>query len=78
MLNLLLERPTPEEEDVYKSLQACLELRESYVFREAVAPWETEVIHDPSTPKPNLNPFGYTFEGKSEVSFHSILRVRTD
>ncbi|XP_047307329.1 AMP deaminase-like [Impatiens glandulifera] len=60
------ERPTPEEEDVYKSLAACLELRESYVFREAVSPWEKEIISDPSTPKPNPNPFGFTSEGKSD------------
>ena len=53
MLDLLSERSTPEEEDVYKSLTACLELRERYVFREAVSPWEKEIISDPSIPKPN-------------------------
>lgn len=49
-------------------LKECLELRESYLFREEIAPWEREVISDPSTPKPNPNPFAYTPVGKSDVS----------
>ncbi|KAG1339076.1 AMP deaminase [Cocos nucifera] len=56
---------TPSAE-VYKILQKCLELRESYLFREEVAPWEKEVITDPSTPKPNPNPFAYTPEKKTD------------
>lgn len=50
-------------------LKDCLEMRESYLFREETAPWEREVISDPSTPKPDPNPFSYTLEGKSDVSF---------
>ncbi|XAR55809.1 AMP deaminase [Bertholletia excelsa] len=63
------EKPSPDEEDVYRNLQGCLELRQSYVFREAIAPWEKEVISDPSTPKPNPNPFDYIAEGKSDHYF---------
>ncbi|PSS23834.1 AMP deaminase [Actinidia chinensis var. chinensis] len=63
------EVPSPEEADVYRTLQACLKLRQSYVFREADTPWEKEVISDPSTPKPNPNPFDYTPEGKSDHYF---------
>ncbi|KAL7195020.1 hypothetical protein ACSBR1_035275 [Camellia fascicularis] len=63
------EIPSPEEADVYRNLQACLELRQSYVFREAITPWEKEVISDPSTPKPNPSPFDYTPEGKSDHYF---------
>ncbi|KAL6998439.1 AMP deaminase [Sarracenia purpurea var. burkii] len=63
------EVPSLEEAEVYRTLQACLELRESYVFREAITPWEKEVISDPSTPKPNPNPFDYTPEGKSDHYF---------
>ncbi|KAI7999027.1 AMP deaminase [Camellia lanceoleosa] len=63
------EIPSPEEADVYRTLQACLELRQSYVFREAITPWEKEVISDPSTPKPNPSPFDYTPEGKSDHYF---------
>lgn len=65
---MILDEPSLEEVDVYRTLQACLELRQSYVFREAITPWEKEVISDPSTPKPNPNPFDYTPEGKSDVS----------
>ncbi|MCI04446.1 AMP deaminase, partial [Trifolium medium] len=36
---------------------------------EAVAPWEKEVISDPSAPKPNPNPFFYAPEGKSDHYF---------
>lgn len=66
---LIVERPSLDEEDLYIILQKCLALRESYVFREEVAPWEKEVITEPSTPKPNLNPFAYVLEQKTDVSF---------
>ncbi|XP_020086432.1 probable AMP deaminase isoform X1 [Ananas comosus] len=60
------EIPSTDEMEVYKILQKCLELRESYVFREEIAPWEKEVITDPSTPKPNPNPFAYAPEQKTD------------
>ncbi|KAK9668482.1 hypothetical protein RND81_13G063800 [Saponaria officinalis] len=63
------ETPAPDEVESYLVLQECLELRESYVFREAIAPWEKEIISDPSTPKPNLNPFQYASEKKSDHIF---------
>ncbi|KAF6170403.1 hypothetical protein GIB67_014333 [Kingdonia uniflora] len=63
------EVPSPDEVEVYLVLQECLELRESYIFREEVACWEKEVITDPSTPKPNLNPFSHSPEGKSDHYF---------
>lgn len=66
----LIEMPSPDEMDVYSNLQVCLEMRRSYVFREAVAPWEKEIISDPSTPKPNPNPFNIISEGKSDVRFY--------
>lgn len=74
LLNSITETPAIDEIDVYKTLQKCLELRDSYVFREKVAPWEKEVITDPSTPKPNPNPFSYTPEEKTEVS--SLIMFR--
>ncbi|XP_058110286.1 AMP deaminase-like isoform X1 [Magnolia sinica] len=63
------EAPSADEAEVYLVLQECLELRESYVFREEVAPWEKEVITDPSTPKPNPNPFAYAAEQKTDHYF---------
>ncbi|RRT69292.1 hypothetical protein B296_00021661, partial [Ensete ventricosum] len=42
------EKPSPDEVEVYKIVQNCLDLRESYVFREEIAPWEKEVITDPN------------------------------
>ncbi|KAK4418904.1 AMP deaminase [Sesamum alatum] len=63
------EIPSPDEVEVYRALQDCLELRRSYVFKEAVAPWEKEIISDPSTPKPILNPFDHNPEGKSDHYF---------
>ncbi|GMY25524.1 AMP deaminase [Fagus crenata] len=63
------EVPSPDEIEVYGVLQECLELRKKYVFREAVAPWVKEVISDPSTPKPNPEPFFYAPEGKSDHYF---------
>lgn len=65
---LITETPSADEAEVYRALQVCLELRKSYVFRENIAPWEKEVISDPSTPKRNQNPFDYTPERKSDVS----------
>ena len=70
-----LEAPSPDEEEVYVVLQECLEMRKRYVFKEAVAPWEKEVISDPSTPKPNPEPFFYTPEGKSDVSFYLCFYI---
>ncbi|KAI3447797.1 hypothetical protein Pfo_004462 [Paulownia fortunei] len=64
-----LEIPSLDEVEVYRTLQDCLEMRRSYVFREAVAPWEKEIISDPSTPKPIQNPFDHTPEGKSDHYF---------
>lgn len=63
-----LEAPLPDEVEAYMVLQECLEMRKRYVFTEAVAPWEKEVISDPGTPKPNPEPFFYALEGKSDVS----------
>lgn len=67
-----LEVPLPDEVESYLVLQECLEMRKRYVFSEAVAPWEKEIISDPSTPKPNPDPFQYTSEGKSDVSVSSL------
>ena len=64
----ILETPSADEAEVYKILQDCLELRESYVFRENVVPWEKEVITDPSTPKPNAEPFAYVVEQRTDVN----------
>ncbi|KAK2980025.1 hypothetical protein RJ640_020051 [Escallonia rubra] len=63
------ETPSTDEAEVYRTIQICLDMRRSYVFKEAVDPWEKEVISDPSTPKPNPNPFGYTTEKKSDHYF---------
>ncbi|KAL4606266.1 hypothetical protein ACB092_09G089900 [Castanea dentata] len=63
------EVPSSDEVEAYGVLKGCLELRKRYVFREVVAPWVKEVISDPSTPKPNLEPFSYTPEGKSDHYF---------
>ncbi|KAL2977261.1 hypothetical protein AAZX31_13G056700 [Glycine max] len=76
-----LEAPSPDEVEAYVVLQECLEMRKRYVFREVVAPWDKEVISDPSTPKPNPDPFLYIPEGKSEHYFEmqdGVIRVYPD
>ncbi|KAG5253389.1 AMP deaminase [Salix suchowensis] len=65
----MAEVPSPDEVDSYIILQECLEMRKRYVFKEAIAPWEKEIISDPSTPKPNPDPFSFTPEGKSDHYF---------
>lgn len=67
--------PSPDEVEAYVVLQECLEMRKKYVFSELVAPWVKEVISDPSTPKPNPEPFSYSPEGNSGVSFLLILEL---
>uniref|UniRef100_A0A0D9X393 AMP deaminase n=1 Tax=Leersia perrieri TaxID=77586 RepID=A0A0D9X393_9ORYZ len=67
-----VETPSPDEIEAYKVLQKCLELREKYIFREEVAPWEKEIITDPSTPKPNPNPFYYEHQTKTEHHFEMV------
>ncbi|KAJ6425252.1 hypothetical protein OIU84_025928 [Salix udensis] len=64
-----MEVPSQDEVDSYIILQECLEMRKRYVFKEAIAPWEKEIISDPSTPKPNPDPFSFTPEGKSDHYF---------
>ncbi|GLT92716.1 hypothetical protein SLE2022_105400 [Rubroshorea leprosula] len=63
------ELPTSDEIEAYLLLQDCLEMRKRYVFKEAIAPWEKEIISDPGTPKPNPEPFFYAPEGKSDHHF---------
>ncbi|KAK1376843.1 AMP deaminase [Heracleum sosnowskyi] len=63
------ETPSLDEAEVFRTIQTCLEMRESYMFRESVAPWGRENIHDSSTLKPNQNPFDFTPEKKSEHYF---------
>lgn len=72
MSGAFLEVPLADEVESYLVLQECLEMRKRYVFSEAVAPWEKEIISDPSTPKPNPDPFQYTSEGKSDVSVSTL------
>ncbi|KAJ6847056.1 AMP deaminase-like [Iris pallida] len=66
------ETPSVDEAEVYKIIQECLELRERYVFKEAIAPWKKEIITDPSTPKPNLNPFAYSTEQRTDHFFQMV------
>lgn len=49
-------------------MQECLALRQKYVFRERAAPWDKELITDPSTPKRNPDPFFYEQEPASKVN----------
>ncbi|KAI4968405.1 hypothetical protein ZWY2020_058060 [Hordeum vulgare] len=67
-----VETPSHDEIEAYKVLQKCLELREKYIFREEVAPWEKEIITDPSTPKPNPNPFNYEHQIKTDHHFEMV------
>ncbi|XP_028760924.1 AMP deaminase-like [Neltuma alba] len=64
-----IEVPSHDEAEVYVILQEFLEMRKRYVFQEAIAPWEKEVISEPGTPKPNPDPFFYIPEGKSDHYF---------
>lgn len=64
-----IDAPTSEEEEVCRMMQECLALREKYVFREKVVPWEREIITDPSTPKRNPKPFFFGDEPASEHYF---------
>ncbi|GLJ38699.1 hypothetical protein SUGI_0788790 [Cryptomeria japonica] len=70
-----MEPPSTEEEEVCLMLQDCLQLRNKYVFRDMVAPWEREVVTDPCTPKPNPDPFVYETEEKTDHSFQMVNGV---
>ncbi|KAJ7519785.1 hypothetical protein O6H91_20G055400 [Diphasiastrum complanatum] len=66
-----IEAPSEEEEEVCILMQECLALREKYVYRERVHPWDKEEIIDPSTPKPNPDPFQY----EPEVASKHVCRM---
>ena len=57
-------------------MSECMSLRDKYVFREKIPPWEKEEITDPGTPKPNPDPFYYKAEPASSVCFSSKLLFR--
>ncbi|CAI9304296.1 unnamed protein product [Lactuca saligna] len=63
------ETPSSDEAEVYRALQGCIEMQKSYVFRESIAPWEKQVISDPSSPKRNPNRFEYIPETKYDHYF---------
>lgn len=67
-----IEAPSTEEEEVCRMMQECLALRQKYVFRERAAPWDKELITDPSTPKRNPDPFFYEQEPASKHIFQMI------
>ncbi|KAJ6845737.1 AMP deaminase-like [Iris pallida] len=69
------ETPSADEAEVYKIIQECLDLREHYVFKEDIVPWEKEIITDPSTPKPNPNPFAYGTEQRTDHFFQMVNGV---
>ncbi|KAL5549390.1 hypothetical protein UlMin_004621 [Ulmus minor] len=69
----LTEVPSLDEVEGYVVLQECLKMRNRYAFKEAVAPWEKEVILDPSTPKPNPKPFFYFSERKSDACLYLLF-----
>lgn len=58
-------------------LQDCLNLRNKYVYRDSVAPWYKEEMTDPSTPKPNPDPFHYEQEPASKVIglYNTLLNI---
>ncbi|MCO5607264.1 hypothetical protein L7F22_061457 [Adiantum nelumboides] len=67
-----IEAPSEEEVEVCSMLQDCLELRNKYVYRDSVAPWYKEEMNDPSTPKPNPDPFHYEQEPASKHVFRML------
>jgi len=76
-----IEAPSEEEEEVCRYMSEFLMLRDSYVFREKIPPWEKEEITDPGTPKPNPNPFLFKPEPKSSHGYKmvdGVFRVYTD
>lgn len=56
-------------------MHECLGLRDKYVFREKIPPWEKEEITEPGTPVPNPEPFFFKPEIASSVCvpFESFL-----
>lgn len=76
-----IEAPSEEEEEVCRYMAEFLMLRDSYVFREKIPPWEKEEITDPGTPKRNPNPFLFKPEPKSSHGYKmvdGVFRVFTD
>lgn len=54
-------------------MSECLSLRDKYVFREKIHPWEKEEITDPGTPKADPDPFEFKPEPVSSVFVSAIL-----
>ncbi|KAE8663601.1 putative AMP deaminase [Hibiscus syriacus] len=58
-----------EEEEVRKMVRECLELRDNYVYREAIAPWTKEPVTEPGTPKAKCDSFHFEPVEKSAHHF---------
>lgn len=58
-----------EEEEVQRMLRECLELREAYVYREQVAPWNKPL--DDTASGAVEDPFHFYPIEKTDVSFLS-------
>ncbi|KAL4199953.1 hypothetical protein AMTRI_Chr03g53920 [Amborella trichopoda] len=77
----LNEALSGEDKEVRLMLQECLSLRNKYVFREKIVMWEKEMMSDPSTRKPVIDPFCYKSERPSEHYFwmeDGVVHVYSD
>lgn len=62
-------------------MHECLGLRDKYVFREKIPPWEKEEITEPGTPVPNPEPFFFKPEIASSHTYKmvdGVYRVYAD
>lgn len=71
---ILLSEPTNiEEEEVWKMIQECLDLRKRYVFTEKVAPWMKEAEPETNISEMRSDPFHFVPVEASKVSYFPII-----
>lgn len=73
---MLSESINPEEEEVRKLLCECLDLRNSYVYGESVAPWTKVVVAESSTSGVKTDPFYFEPVPATLVSYFLFLSVK--
>ena len=66
---LYSESTKAEDEEVLERIRGCLDLRDAYVYREKVAPWEKVTELSSTAMETNSDPFHFDPVEATNVSF---------
>lgn len=71
--NMGSESTSVEEEDVWRMICECLDLRKTYVYREEVEPCMREVVVESNTSEMSRDPFHFELAEATAVSYSFLV-----